>query len=346
MLAGISVIICCYNSVARIEPTLKHLYAQKGIPASDWEIILVDNGSTDSTAATALQLWNSLEGEKPAFKVLQEPIPGLSAARQTGIDAATFEFVLFCDDDNWLDQDYVATGLAIMVSNSAIGALGGTGNPVFEEKEPPYFWKNQYRLLAVGKQSQIEGDITDERQVLYGAGMILRKTAFTELKDKYKFRFILSDRIGKSLMAGGDHELCLALKRIGYRIHYSHTLQFKHFIPGPRTSISYYQKLCLGFGVAYAMMHVYRVEKDGLGNFQNDYRYICIRSLKNIILLQGKLFIGGYYLKKDKYKFVESLQQLHSNIGVFTTFLKIKNQFKQQFLTEPLFNGNSYKNNS
>src|SRR6187402_2986286 len=114
MVAGISVIICCYNSVARIEPTLKHLFAQKGVTASEWEIILVDNGSTDSTSATALQLWNSLEGEKPAFKVLQESIPGLSTARQTGIDAAAFEYVLFCDDDNWLQEDYVANGLKIM----------------------------------------------------------------------------------------------------------------------------------------------------------------------------------------------------------------------------------------
>ena len=77
MSPGISVIICCYNSVERIEPTLQHLYAQKGLPTTEWEVILVDNASTDNTASVATGIWESFPGDKPTFKVLTEVTPGL-----------------------------------------------------------------------------------------------------------------------------------------------------------------------------------------------------------------------------------------------------------------------------
>src|SRR5918993_3334590 len=272
MSPGISVIICCYNSVERIEPTLQHLYAQKGLTQAEYEILLVDNASTDNTAQAATAIWNNLPGEKPSFKVLTEPTPGLSAARKKGIENSKFDYVLFCDDDNWLEESYLVNALRIMLSNDNIGVLGGTGNPVFGGIEPPYFWINQYHVLAVGEQSRIEGDITDERGVLYGAGMILNKRAFVELKEKYSFQFQVTDRIGDLLISSGDHELCLALTKMGYRIFYSRMLQFKHFIPAHRTSIAYYKKLFLGFGVSYALLRVYAIKKHQVNSFVNDYR--------------------------------------------------------------------------
>ncbi|MES2891458.1 MAG: glycosyltransferase [Bacteroidota bacterium] len=346
MPAGISVIICCYNSAERIRPTLEHLCLQQEMLMSEWEVILIDNASTDSTAATATEIWNNLPGEQPAFKIIAEPVPGLSAARKAGIEAAVFDYVLFCDDDNWLDKNYLANGLKIMRSNPAIGALGGTGNPVFETTEPPYFWESQYHVLAVGKQSSIEGDITEERGVLYGAGMILNKMAYLDLRKNYSFEFLVSDRIGNLLISSGDHELCLALIRIGYRIYYSQTLQFQHYIPQNRTSIGYYKRLFLGFGVSYALLHVYRIKKGELNSQQNDYRYICSRSLKTIIALRLKLLLSGFPFRADKYKFVDDLHRLYSNIGIFMTLIKTKNKFKQQFIEERLFREGSNTNNS
>ncbi len=346
MAAGISVIICCYNSTPRIEPTLKQLFRQTGISSSAWEVIVVDNASTDNTAEAAASVWNELAGEKPAFRVLAEPTPGLSAARKKGIEAAVFDYILFCDDDNWLAENYLFNGLKIMQSDPRIGVLGGTGNPVFEKSEPPYFWINQYHVLAVGEQSVIEGDITDERGVLYGAGMILNKLAFLELKEKFDFNFLVSDRIGNLLISSGDHELCLALKRIGYRVFYSRSLQFQHFIPARRTSIDYYKKLFLGFGVSYALLHAYRVKKGAEENIENDYRYICMRCIKSILALRLRLLISGYYSSKNKYKFVDIIHQLYSNIGMLTTFMRVKNMFKTQISTVQLFRIGSYGNNS
>ena len=249
---------------------------------------------------------------------------------------------MFCDDDNWLDENYLHLGLNSMKSNSKIGALGGTGYPVFENEEPPYFWANQYHALAVGIQSDIEGDITDGRGVLYGAGMILNKTAFNILEGKYRFKFQLSDRTGTNLVSSGDHELCLALKKIGFRIYYLKKLTFNHFITRQRTTISYYKKLFLAFGIAYAMLHVYRVKVHTLKNWNNDYRYLCLRAFKNMLIVWIRLLLNGYYFKPEKYKHIDQLHKLYANIGILKTFLKVKNTYQQQFRDNPIFNIETY----
>ena len=337
MPAGVTVVICCFNSVPRLAPTLKHLAAQKNMELSSWEVVVVDNASTDSTSEMAMETWNSIEGEKPAFTVVSESTPGLSAARKKGIAASKFDYVLFCDDDNWLDESYVGIALKIMKANPAIGALGGIGYPVFEEKEPPFFWVNQYHTLAVGEQTSIEGDITDTRGVLYGAGMIINKAAFRQLEQKFSFQFLVSDRVGNTLLSSGDHELCLALRKTGYRIFYSKLLKFQHYIPRNRTTIEYYKNLYLGFGVAYAMLHVYGIDDQNISYFKNDYRYICLRALVKMINLKVKLILNGYYFTADKYKYLDKVHELYNNKGIFITFLKVKNAFKIQYLTLPIF---------
>ena len=297
----------------------------------------MNNRSTDNTVETAVKLFESLASEKPHFKIVHESTQGLSTAREKGLNEAHYDYVLFCDDDNWLDENYLSIALNIMQSNPRIGALGGTGSPVFEDKEPPYFWVNQYHVLAVGQQSKIDGDITDERGVLYGAGMIVNKAAYKDLKEKFKFKFLLTDRAGNNVLSSGDHELCLSLKKIGFRIFYAKSLQFKHYIAANKTTIRYYKKLFLGFGKAYAMLQVYRVNKNNLNDIKNDYRYIAFRCLKNILLAKVKLLIDGYYLSNNKYKYLNEIHYLYSNIGLLKTIVKAKNIYRTQFLTLPLF---------
>ncbi|CAN5545207.1 hypothetical protein BH11BAC3_BH11BAC3_31630 [soil metagenome] len=337
MSSGISVVVCCYNSALRLTPTLRHLLAQKDIALSSWEVIVIDNASTDNTQQKAIDIWENYVEEKPSFKVVFEKEPGLSSARQRGIAESAFDYVLFCDDDNWLQENYVSISLKFMKSNPEIGALGGTGHPIFEDKEPPYFWVNQYNLLAVGEQSKIDGDITDERGVLYGAGMTVNKSAFNHLMNTYQFRFILSDRSGNNLISSGDHELCLALRKIGYRIYYAKELNFKHFIPGARTTLGYYKKLLYGFGVSYALLKVYRTTDKLVNNWNFDYRYACIRCIKNIILYQALLFIKGYYFKSEKLKYLNYVHVLCTNWGMLNTYLVVKNAYKKQFSDLLLF---------
>src|SRR5258708_7275133 len=100
---GISVIICCYNSAKRIAETLTHLSQQELDLGISWEVILVDNNSQDKTTEVANITWHSFKRDVP-FKIILEPRQGLAHARRKGIDESRYDYLLFCDDDNWLEK--------------------------------------------------------------------------------------------------------------------------------------------------------------------------------------------------------------------------------------------------
>ena len=77
---GVSVVICCYNSAERLPETL-HRISRQALPEQfSWEVIVVDNASTDSSAEVAVRLWSTY-GRQVPFKVVTQRIPGVSAAR-------------------------------------------------------------------------------------------------------------------------------------------------------------------------------------------------------------------------------------------------------------------------
>ncbi|GIZ10051.1 glycosyltransferase [Flavobacterium sp. UMI-01] len=335
---GISVIVCCYNSVERLKPTIEHLLNQVGIAPNQWEILIIDNASTDDTAAVASDLLEKNKTENsPFFKIIKEVKPGLSAARMCGINHASFDFLLFCDDDNWLVKSYLQDALAIIAAHSNVGVIGGYGTPVFEGQEPPYFWENQYHTLAVGAQYVEEGNITHTRKVVYGAGMIVNKKAFLELIQNYQFEFQATGRIGASLASSEDHELCLALRMIGYEVLWYKRLQFYHYIPKNRTEINYYKKLFLGFGLSSPLLIGYDLDKTNPINIKNDYRYITLRKIKNILSAYLRIFYHRNILQRSEYQILDLIQELYTNIGSFKTTVKVKNNKRDSFINTKLF---------
>jgi glycosyltransferase involved in cell wall biosynthesis len=251
---GVSIIICCYNSTARIIPTLNYIKHQQVSPGIDWEVILVDNNSNDGTSTAAYSAWD-IKSTKIPFKIVEQAIPGLAHARRRGFEEAQYEFILMVDDDNWLVDTYVETVFELMSSNPDIGVLGGYGIEECEELPPSWFeiFKLSY---AVGKHAENSGDITASRGDVYGAGATIRKSAWLTLKNN-GFISIIADRTGKSLTSGGDNELCICIKKIGYKIWYDERLKFYHFIPRERLADQYLVALQQGITKSFCLMRPY-----------------------------------------------------------------------------------------
>jgi glycosyltransferase involved in cell wall biosynthesis len=240
---GISVIICCYNSSDKIGKTLQHLASQEGTEGIAWEILLVDNASTDNTAEVARKIWTD---SLVPLRIVLEPLPGLSKAREAGINHANYGFLSFIDDDNWVCSCWISKVFEIMTQKPEVAICGGMGVPVFETAPPLWFLKYQ-QAYAVGTQGDIEGYIKSERGYLYGAGSTLRKSAWEDLK-AHGFRYLLSGRKGKALSSGEDYELCMALSLSGYKLWYCPELTFKHFMPAGRLTWPYLINLFRAFG--------------------------------------------------------------------------------------------------
>ncbi len=254
MKSGISIIVCCYNSAARIPATLKHLSLQHTAPNLDWEIILVDNASTDNTQQTAKEAWEKL-GTNVDFKIVEQPKKGLANAREMGVEKAKYDVLIFCDDDNWFEKDYVQNAFTIMKSNEQIGALGGNGIAISDEPLPAWFEKNKF-CYASFPQADKEGDLIDPVSTLYGAGLVVSREALELLSNK-KFKPLLTDRVGSMLTSGGDTELCYAIRLVGYKLWYSETLKFSHYLPSSRLSEAYLCKLVSAMSYCSGMLIIY-----------------------------------------------------------------------------------------
>lgn len=241
---NVSIVICCYNSAARLPETIRHLLAQEVPDGLLWEVIVVDNACTDNTAQVARSLW-PLDAPAP-LRVISEPEPGLSNARRKGFEVAQYELVSFVDDDNWVASNWVRLVSEIMTAHREVGALGGRTEAVFED-EPPWWFEYYASSYVVGKQGDKIGDVTWSRGNLWGAGLTIRKMAWQNLKDQ-GFETILTDRKANQLSSGGDYELCYALRMAGWRLWYSEELILKHLIPSERLTKDYLARLKQGFG--------------------------------------------------------------------------------------------------
>ena len=251
MKEGVSIIICCFNSALLIKKTLEFIAAQKyeGIRC---EVILVDNASSDHTAVTAAQAWASAGNKEIYFRIVTEQMPGLSYARRKGIAESNFEYLIFCDDDNLLDGNYVQNCWDLFQSNPHVAILGGWGTAEFEDpKAKPLWFDKFYHSYALGGQAQEESLVN----VVYGAGMTARKSVLaTVMAGQDMF---LHGRKGGQLSAGEDSEICYRVRLAGHHILYSPSLTFSHFLPKGRLNWPYLKKLSAGFAKTFVVLNLY-----------------------------------------------------------------------------------------
>lgn len=230
--SGISVVICCYNSAARLPETLKHL-ARQFLPDSIlWEVIIVvDKASTDNTPVVAARVWQD-EGAPAPLRLMEEARPGKSFALETGFAAARYGFLTIVDDDNWLHPYYLKRAFHLLHQHPDIGILGGKITASLEVEPPEWF--QQFQLIyAVGAQGKVSGDITAYKPHVAGAGMVVRKSGYERLKQGGFHPMLTGGRRG-NLTPGEDVELCYALVLAGYRIWYDEELRLTHFMPSGR----------------------------------------------------------------------------------------------------------------
>lgn len=230
MQEGVSVIICCYNSASRIAETLAFAFKLNVPKNYFYEIILVDNNSTDATKIVALESHRNFGKVDPKFKIVDESKLGLTSARKKGIDEAKYGLVLFCDDDNHLRNDYLLHAKIIFDKHPSIGIVGGWCRPKFPFY-PGKWIEGNYVALATEPFARPSGYV----DWVFGAGMVMRKKIFEQLIVRGIY-LQLSDRLGAKQTSGGDVEICQLTKFIGYQVYYSSDLILDHAISGSRLS--------------------------------------------------------------------------------------------------------------
>ena len=220
----VSVIVACYNGQRTIRACLESL---QRLNYPDYEVILVDDGSTDTTAQLASTF--------PQVRCLRhEKNLGLSAARNTGTAAAAGEIVAFTDSDCRADQDW----LYYLVGDLLAGDWAGIGGP---NLLPP-----EDSLVAAAVMVSPGGPahvmLTDRQaEHIPGCNMAFYKRALAEVGG--------FDPIFRR--AGDDVDLCWRLQQAGYKIGFSPSAFVWHY---RRSTIGAYLKQQHGYGQAEALL--------------------------------------------------------------------------------------------
>ncbi len=235
---GVSVVICTYNGAARLPATLAHLAAQKGGDGLEWEVIVVDNASTDDTAEVARRCWPP---DAPALlRIVHEPRSGLANARVRGFAEARHEIVSFVDDDTWVADDWISIVSEVMSKSPGLGALGSLAYPACEIQAPPWFerFKINYAILTDDNLSVIG----EPPVALFGAGLSVRRTAWRQLvRDNFSFGGL--GMTGSKLGGGEDNELTCSLREAGWELRVDPRLRIEHFLPSNRLNWPYLRRL-------------------------------------------------------------------------------------------------------
>jgi glycosyltransferase involved in cell wall biosynthesis len=174
----LSVLICTHNPRRDYLDKVLHALKSQTLPMELWELLVIDNASDELLSPEIDLTWH------PQARHIREEQLGLTPARLRGIQEATAETLVFVDDDNVLDSDYLEVALRISKDWSTIGAWGGQAIPEFEET-PSEWTKPYWGYLAI---REFDRDIWSNllRQgetVPCGAGLCVRRLLLRKYAD-------------------------------------------------------------------------------------------------------------------------------------------------------------------
>lgn len=112
----VSVIIPAYNAACFIEETIRSIREQTYSP---WEIIVIDDGSTDHTVAICGLI------NDPRVKITRQKNAGVATARNNGLLAAKGDYVVFFDADDLMSPDFLSVRVQALLDDSEAGYVGG-----------------------------------------------------------------------------------------------------------------------------------------------------------------------------------------------------------------------------
>lgn len=241
-----TVAICTYNGAVRFPQVLDRLHCQIGIADLSWEILIVDNNSTDSTQKV-VQHYQATYFNSEQLRYCFEPEQGLAIARQRAVTEARGEWVGFLDDDNVPDENWVANAYAFGQAHPQSGAYGSRIYGNFEVP-PPENFKRISALLALTDRGTQPLLYPPQKKLLPpGAGLVVRKQAWLE---SVPARCFLQGRFREPYLPGEDLEALIYIQNQGWEVWYNPAMEVVHQIPGGRLERDYLLKLCRGIGLS------------------------------------------------------------------------------------------------
>ena len=219
---SISVVVCTHNGAATLDECLTGL---ADVDYPDFEVIVVDDGSSDDSAEIAA---------RHRVRLIRTEPQGLSSARNAGLAVARSEIVAYVDDDAWPDRDWLKY-LALSFMRSNYAGIGGPNIPPPDEGVIP-------QSIARAPGGPIHVMLSDlEAEHIPGCNMAFRRSAL-EAVGGFDSQF---------WVAGDDVDMCWRLQAMGWTLGFSPAAMVWH---RRRRSVRAYLRQQAGYGKAEALL--------------------------------------------------------------------------------------------
>jgi O-antigen biosynthesis protein len=256
----ISVVVCTYNGARTIRDCFEGLVA---LEYPDFEVIVVNDGSRDGTAAIASEY---------GFSVISTENRGLSRARNTGLQAATGEIVAYIDDDARPDPHWLTYLASTFLSTRHVG-VGGPNIP--PDGDGPIA-----DCVANAPGGPVHVLLSDqEAEHIPGCNMAFRKAALEAIGGfDAQFR-----------TAGDDVDLCWRLQQRGWTIGFNPGAMVWH---RRRNSVRAYWKQQQGYGKAEALLERKWPEKYNAAGHVTWGGRVYGKGLASLFARAGRIYHG------------------------------------------------------
>ncbi|MCP2730021.1 hormogonium polysaccharide biosynthesis glycosyltransferase HpsE, partial [Limnofasciculus baicalensis] len=272
-----TVAIPTYNGENRLPEVLDRLRNQVGTESIQWEIIVIDNNSTDNTAKVVRKYQSDWPSEYP-LRYYFEPQQGAGFARKRAVDKSEGTLIGFLDDDNIPSPTWVAAAYAFGQDYPQVGAYGGQIHGDFEVP-PPQELSPLLAFLAIVERGLEPFRYEPRRKLMPpGAGLVVRKEAYlTSVPGKT----ILTGRIEGNTLTGEDLEMLCYIQQGGWEIWYNPAMEMDHKIPHLRLKREYLIPFIRGIGLSRFVTRMLSVKQ-----WQRPLAYVAytLNDVKKVIL--------------------------------------------------------------
>lgn len=215
----VSVVVCTLNRCLVLEKCLGSLLAQD-VDLERFEIVVVDNGSTDRTREVVERFAGSQEG--PLLRYVFEEHPGLSAARNRGWREAAGAIIAYIDDDAVAAPSFVAALIEAFGGETYPAMVGGKITPLYESVPPSWLSPLLHGYLSL-QDFGLTSRVYSRREFPYGCNMAMRKDWL--------------ERVGgfdEKMIHAEDKDISRRICEAGGRREYHPSVMVEHMIPSER----------------------------------------------------------------------------------------------------------------
>jgi glycosyltransferase involved in cell wall biosynthesis len=236
----ISVIIATKNRSASLQDALLSIFTPQNLERNDWELIVVDNNSSDDTPALCAEFQKKFPDH---FRSFVETKPGGSNAKNFGLSKARGEIIALTDDDVRCAPDYLQ-GIRSVFAGHNPDAVQGRVLLECEGGRPGWMGDGIARFMS---ERDFGDSVLPWNDNLSGTSMIVRATVFQKVGG-------FSPHLGTGTRVGfaEDSELAMRIRRAGFRLIYAPEILVWHRLPANRLTKSFIRKRFFACGRSYA----------------------------------------------------------------------------------------------